>query len=985
MTPPPQTEAMLGGAGLWRPVAAARGGGWATAAALLLVVVSHLTALLVRRRRRGGGRIAQPEAAAVAPAPAFASPGSAASGLEGLVTEDDLRQLVGSLGVGAREPEGEGWEHVISKGNDDVSYRAWCDKPTAGPPKYLSITTYERCSTEQLRDFYMDNEYRMEWDNTVTKHEQLQCDENSGVEVGRTIKKFPLLTPREYILAWRVWEANDKSFYCFIKFPQDLEAAMVASLPASQTTAVTVVPSTQTARTSPCKLPGKKSSRQMIASGLLLVGSIVCLSRGRSNLGAQLAMAFFLKKAFKQERASEGSLTACTETNLGKGSSINRSSYQLKQTQKQQCQYSEEIDLQSQLPLYSVRNKTVHACAPLRRPPGMSDTATAAAALNHWNRLIQLAASSGSYADCLRLYAGSLLPAGLRGDASTFPSLAKSCAALRLPGLGRAVHARAILAGAAVFRDAFVRTSLVDMYAKCARLPDARRLFDETPPSSRTLVAWNCMISAYGRSSQVEEAVAVFNAMRRAEVRPSGSTLVGLLSGCADSVSASNLGVCLYGYSVKSGLDADLLVSNSVLTMFVRGSQLDTARSLFDGVENKSVVTWSAMASGYLQAKDCVKVFDLFSVMRATEQSIDSVVFVNLITAAMLFGNLLVAKGVHALLIKGGFQCQDDLPASLVNLYARCGDILAAKEVFDSVHCKNTVLCTSMLNGYVECGCPDKALETFDAMLCANIEPNKATFLAVLSACASLGSAYLGQKVEEHVIAMGLQSDLQVSTGLVDMYCKCGSIQQARKIFDSVSNRDLAIWSAMINGYACNGEGSKSVALFSEMQSRGVQPDAIVFTHVLTACNHSGLVDEGLRCFHSMTVEYGIKPSIEHYMCMIDLLCKAGHLNSAMKFFREMPVQFRNQVLAPLISAHRAHGVDSSIEFVSEELLNLDSQDSGHCVLISNMLSCLGEWKKARNYRSLIRKQGLVKKPGWSYIELVPNCPLFVQTQIYIL
>lgn len=402
MAPPP----LLGSTDLWRPVAAARGGGWATAAALLLLA-SHLAVLLVRRRfrLRGGGRIAQPEAA-VAPAPA-STPSGSASGIEGLVTEGDLRQLVSSLGLGAREPERQGWEHVISKSNDDVSYKAWCDKPAAGPPKYLSITTYERCSTEQLRDFYMDNEYRMEWDNTVTKHEQLQYDENSGVEVGRTIKKFPLLTPREYILAWRVWEANDKSFYCFIKecehplaaqqrkfvrvrllrsgwcirkipgrdacqiivlhhedngmniemaklafskgiwsyickmnnalrrypqhrspslsiltmqklmkkFPQDLEAAD-ASLSA-QNTAASVVPSTPTARTSPCKLPGKKSSRQMIASGLLLVGSIVCLSRGRSNLGAQLAMAFFLKKAFKQERES-GSSTSRAKTDVTK-------------------------------------------------------------------------------------------------------------------------------------------------------------------------------------------------------------------------------------------------------------------------------------------------------------------------------------------------------------------------------------------------------------------------------------------------------------------------------------------------------------------------------------------------------------------------------------------------------------------------------------------------------------------------------------------
>ncbi|KAL6634375.1 hypothetical protein ACP70R_027046 [Stipagrostis hirtigluma subsp. patula] len=416
---PPEEALRLGAAAadLWRP--AGRGGGWATAAALLLLLVSHLAVLLLRRRlRRGGGRPTRPEAVAT-PAPASATPASATgsgTGIERLVTEDDLRQLVSSLGVGAREPEREGWEHVITKANDAVSYRAWCDKSADGPPKYLSITTYENCSTELLRDFYMDNEYRMEWDNTVTKHEQLQYDENSGVEVGRTIKKFPLLTPREYILAWRVWEGNDKSFYCFVKecehplaprqrkfvrvrllrsgwcikkipgrdacqitvlhhednsmniemaklafskgiwsyickmnnalrrypqrqsssvsiqtmqrlmkkaisagsvnvpvtkyalkpkdckFPQGLETAMNASRGPPRDSAATIVPSTQTARASPCKLPGKKSSRQMIASGLLLVGSIVCLSRGRSNLGAQLAMAFFLKKAFKQDK-----------------------------------------------------------------------------------------------------------------------------------------------------------------------------------------------------------------------------------------------------------------------------------------------------------------------------------------------------------------------------------------------------------------------------------------------------------------------------------------------------------------------------------------------------------------------------------------------------------------------------------------------------------------------------------------------------------
>lgn len=478
------------------------------------------------------------------------------------------------------------------------------------------------------------------------------------------------------------------------------------------------------------------------------------------------------------------------------------------------------------------------------------------------------------------------------------------------------------------------------------------------------------MVTAYSKSSRVDEAVAMFNAMRGTGVRPSGGTLVGVLSGCVDSMSTSNLGLCVYGYSVKSGLDTDLTVLNSVLTMLVRGSQLDAAWLLFDCMDKKSVVTWSAMASGYLQMGDYAEVFDLFNRMQGVGHNFDSVALVNLISAVVLFGNLLVAKGVHALVIKAGFESKEVLVASLVNMYAKCGDLKAAREVFDAVHWKNVVLWTSMISGYVEGGYPDKALSMFDSMLHANIEPNEATVSSILSACANLGSAVLGKKVEEHVTAIGLQSDLRVATGLIDMYCKCGSIELARIIFDGVTSRDLAIWSAMINGYACNGEGGEALVLFNEMQNEGVQPDAIVFTHLLTACNHSGLIDEGLQCFHSMTVEYGIEPSTEHYMCMIDLLCKAGHLSNAMKFFKQMPIQLQNQVLAPIISAYSAHCADSSLELVSEELLNLDSQNSGHCVLMANMLSCLGKWKKATSYRSLINKQGLVKEPGWTCIEL---------------
>ncbi|CAM0954837.1 unnamed protein product [Alopecurus aequalis] len=597
----------------------------------------------------------------------------------------------------------------------------------------------------------------------------------------------------------------------------------------------------------------------------------------------------------------------------------------------------------------------------------MSAAAPRITLLSHWNRLIQLAAASGSYSQCLRHYP-SLLAAVGGGDASTFPSLAKSCAALRLPRLGRSLHAHALLAGAT--SDVFVCTSFLDMYAKCVCLPDARRLFDEMP--SRTLVSWNCMVTAYSKGSRVEEAIGMFNTLRGLGVRPSGATLVGVLSGCVDSVATRSLGLSLYGYSLKSGLDADLPVSNSVLSMLIRGGKLQAARLLFDSMHEKSVVSWSAMASVFLQAGDYTEVFGLFNRMQGAGHKFDSVALVNLISATVLLGNLVVAKGVHALLIKSGFESEQDLVSSLVNLYAKCGDLEAAQQVFDAVPWKNVVLWTSMISGYVEGGRPDKALTMFDSMLRTDVEPNEATVSSALSACADLGSANQAKKVEDHLVAIGLQSDLRVATALIDTYCKCGSVELARKIFDgvTVTSRDLAIWSAMINGYACNGEGSEALVLFNEMQKEGVQPDAIVFTHLLTACNYSGLVDEGLACFRSLTAEYHIEPSVEHYMCIIDLLCKSGHVSIAKELFMKMPIQLRNLVLAPIVSAYSSHCADSSMDLVSEELLNLEPQNSGHCILISNMLSCLGKWKKATTYRRLLSKQGLVKEPGRSCIEL---------------
>ncbi|XP_019059108.1 PREDICTED: phosphatidylcholine transfer protein isoform X2 [Tarenaya hassleriana] len=316
-------------------------------------------------------------------------------GISGLVSDEDLKGLIRNL-EGETE-DGEIWENVIQKSNDRVSYNAECCKPKdGGPMKYLSVTVFEDCSPEVLRDFYMDNDYRKQWDKTIVGHEQLEVDSTSGVEIGRTIKKFPLLTPREYVLAWRLWEGNDNLFFCFIKecdhnlaprqrkhirvgyfrsgwrirkvpgrsaceikmFHREnagLNSEMaklafsrgiwsyickmdnalrryIATSPRppvpslSAVSSMRKVPSefeterddTTDVGTSGLdtsdgvnkrevkgkKKPMKRPSKKLIAKGLILVGGVICLSRGHSALGAKVALAYFLTKLRKKHGAS---------------------------------------------------------------------------------------------------------------------------------------------------------------------------------------------------------------------------------------------------------------------------------------------------------------------------------------------------------------------------------------------------------------------------------------------------------------------------------------------------------------------------------------------------------------------------------------------------------------------------------------------------------------------------------------------------------
>ncbi|KAL6003289.1 hypothetical protein ACLOJK_023512 [Asimina triloba] len=287
------------------------------------------------------------------------------------------------------------------------------------------------------------------------------------------------------------------------------------------------------------------------------------------------------------------------------------------------------------------------------------------------------------------------------------------------------------------------------------------------------------------------------------------------------------------------------------------------------------------------------------------------------------------------------------------------------------VHKKSVFLWTSMIGGYALSGNANEAICLYENLLTTDVQPNEVTIAIVLSACANLGSLSIGKKVEQYAKAKGFGSDLQVQTSLIDMYCKCGYIEEAKQIFDGVSVKDLAVWSSMITGYAVHGKGEDAIALFEDMQrEEGIKPDAIIFTGVLLACSHSGLTEEGYKYFYSMHRNYGIKPGVEHYSCLIDLLGRAGHFSLALKHIHEIPLEARARAWAPLLSACRTHRQLQIGEFVSRHLFELDPSGIGNYILMASMYASVGKWKEAEETRRLMNDKGLVKEPGWSMIEV---------------
>lgn len=237
-----------------------------------------------------------------------------------------------------------------------------------------------------------------------------------------------------------------------------------------------------------------------------------------------------------------------------------------------------------------------------------------------------------------------------------------------------------------------------------------------------------------------------------------------------------------------------------------------------------------------------------------------------------------------------------------------------------------------------------------------------------VGACqAEVGAIDQGRWIHGVVVRMGTMMDEFLGSVLIDMYCKCGSIERALTVFREVREKDVTVWTTMITGLAFHGHGRKALELFSEMHGE-VTPNEVTFVAVLTACSHCGLVDEGLELFNSMKENYGIEPRIEHYGCLVDLFARSGRLAQAKDVIEKMPMAPSRSIWGAILSSCRTHGNLEMAEIASRELLKLEPEKEGGYVLLSNIYAATKKWSYSDKIRDIMESRGVKKTAGCSSV-----------------
>lgn len=425
------------------------------------------------------------------------------------------------------------------------------------------------------------------------------------------------------------------------------------------------------------------------------------------------------------------------------------------------------------------------------------------------------------------------------------------------------------------------------------------------------------------------------------------------------------------------GLGFNSYLATKLVNLYCVCHSLRDAHLLFDKIPKGNLFLWNVLIRGYAWNGPYEVSISLFHQMLDYGLMPDRYTFPFVLKACSALSAIEEGRAIHERVIQT--RCETDVyvGAALIDMYAKCGCPRSARQVFDKIKVRDVVLWNSMLAAYSQNGHPDESLALCSEMALKDLRPTEATLVTVISASADIAALPPGKELHGFSLRLGFESNDRVKTALVDMYVKTGSVKVARTLFERLGVKRVVSWNAMITGYAMHGHAAEALNLFEEMK-REALPDHITFVGVLGACSHGGLLNEGQKFFELMVREYHIDPTVQHYTCMIDLLGHCGRFGEAYNLIMQMKVMPDSGVWGALLNSCKIHGEIELGELALEKLIELEPEDSGNYVILSNIYAQAGKWERVARLRKLMIDKGIKKSIACSWIEVKNKIHVFL-------
>ncbi|PPR93926.1 hypothetical protein GOBAR_AA26748 [Gossypium barbadense] len=509
-------------------------------------------------------------------------------------------------------------------------------------------------------------------------------------------------------------------------------------------------------------------------------------------------------------------------------------------------------------------------------------------------------------------------------DISHLISVLKFCGGEGCLEFGRTYHG--LIAKTGLDGDEFVNTSLIDMYAKCGDIDSAVMVFNQMPRLD--VASCNCLISGYANCGLFEEAFRVFMNYESWGNRPISYTYSSMLAICG-ILSAIEEGKQLHAQVVKMQYLSETAVSNALLTMYCKCEAMADAESLFERLPQRNIVSWTAIINGLYQHEGFEKAMRLFCLMRESGIEPNDYTFTIALASCGNMKNIDNCRLLHGLVIKKGMALGEFVGTALIDMYSELRETDDAEKQFKEMgNLTSKVSRNALIKGLVQNEKANEALDAFSELVRKDAACDEFTFSPILRACASLPSFMSCQQIHAQVVKANFDKNTHVGSSLIEAYTRCGSVEDAEKVFSRISAPDVVSWNSVIKAYSQNGNPRRAISLFRRMIMKGFRPTGSTFLAVLSACSHSGKTQDGLEIFQSMINEFGVSPEEAHYSCMVDLLGRSGQIEKALDFINNTPIKPTASIWRPLLAACRCHNNLRIAEFAAKHILAIDPNDA---------------------------------------------------------